>query len=644
LSRSTSRKYFFWYASGRFNPDAFLNRDEFVGIAMEVICTRCISPNTEYEFIEKYFGQDIYFDIDDSNRYFYCVAEADDQNTVRWYDLGQSCQDGTSRFWERPFCPLNRINLEEAVAVLLRNSGIFTIEDNARVVADINAWIITDTLWNDVSPLIDGNPYTFYGYLQKALSYEITEFDDEGNSKNFSLLEADELWNINPQKQITKEEFLKMSYIALRSNNCSEISTDWLALKMNIWEKTCSEGQEDCTRSDLQDPDDTYDFEAEVEGVCESGIDTDTGYIWRFQNVTNWEQEIVYGEYQDDYILRSDGEWRIYLRVLDRCGNTSEVYSTIFVWSPPETETEPDPAEQYIDVDIDVYDDPCNGSSDDCREIDFDEENPDNNIFDFDADVYSSYQSEELVYDWTFTYVGTGKSKNFTTEYVDNFFFDIPWEWLIYLEVTDPEGNTGSEQMTYIVEDISEQYIDVDIDVFDDDCIFSERANCSPIDFDEEAPDNDTFDFDGDVRTSCTIEGISYNWTFTNTTTWDIFNYSWEFIDDILFWRVGVWNILLEVQDWCGNTWSEQMTYIVEDKDEDLWFLDIDIDVYDDDFRKSYILLDFHAWRDRRNNKFLNRICRRFFLWYSVSLEYPSWSYRSRRQYMKWTDDLHSWR
>jgi hypothetical protein len=84
--------------SGQFNPNSPLNRDEFVGISMEVICERCIQPHTEYQFIEKFFNEDVYFDINNSNPYFYCVAQADEQNYVRGYDIGQSCQDGTSRF------------------------------------------------------------------------------------------------------------------------------------------------------------------------------------------------------------------------------------------------------------------------------------------------------------------------------------------------------------------------------------------------------------------------------------------------------------------------------------------------------------------------------------------------------------------
>lgn len=133
-------------SSGKFNPDAYLNRDEFVGIAMEVICERCIAPHTEYDFIQKYQNADIYFDIDNSNAYFYCVALADDQDYVRGYDAGVACQDGSFLAGKRPFCPVNRINKEEALAVLLRNSSIFTIEDNQAVIAQINAGQITTVL------------------------------------------------------------------------------------------------------------------------------------------------------------------------------------------------------------------------------------------------------------------------------------------------------------------------------------------------------------------------------------------------------------------------------------------------------------------------------------------------------------------
>jgi hypothetical protein len=50
---------------------------------MEVICNKCIQPNTEYKFIEAYTAKKVYFDIDERNPYFYCVAEADAKNYVK---------------------------------------------------------------------------------------------------------------------------------------------------------------------------------------------------------------------------------------------------------------------------------------------------------------------------------------------------------------------------------------------------------------------------------------------------------------------------------------------------------------------------------------------------------------------------------
>lgn len=125
-------------ASWKFNPKDLLDRDEFVGIAMEVSCEKCIQPHTEYSFIEAYQWEEIYFDVTQQNPYFYCIAAADENNVVRGYDIGESCQNGSSNPLERPFCPYNQIKLEEAVAVLLRNSGIFTIDDNAGVILKLD--------------------------------------------------------------------------------------------------------------------------------------------------------------------------------------------------------------------------------------------------------------------------------------------------------------------------------------------------------------------------------------------------------------------------------------------------------------------------------------------------------------------------
>jgi len=578
-----------WDATGRFNPQALLNRDEFVGISMEVICERCIQPHTEFRFIEKYVNEDVYFDISNTNPYFYCVAEADDKNYVRWYGIGEVCQNGTSQIWERPFCPENTINLEEAIAVLLRNSWIFTIWDNSRVVENIRNGTITQTLWNDVLPAdSDNNPYTFYGYLQKALEYEITEYDTLWNEKILKLLELDINWNVNPKKQITKEEFLRISYIALKSNSCSDIETSNLALDMIIWDKTCDwSNTSECTISELNDPEDTYDFESIIEWACESGINDPSGYIWRFQNLDSWNQQIRYWRYIDNYEFLSIWEWRIYLRVTDTCGNSSEIYSTIYI---PDEETSED--EDVIDVDIFVYEDECSANID-CDTIDFYREDPDeDDIFDFEWEVETSCQTGIISYRWIFTHWETNNIFRYNGEYIDDIFLWTPWKWNIVLNVIDGCGQTGSETLTYIVPEIDddwnyENYIDIDIDVYDDDCNLIDW--CEEIFFDsQEENTDDIYDFHETIITSCTIVWFMYNWEFTRQWSNETYSFTTAYIDNFDFASVGVWDIILTVTDSCGQIASEEMTYVVVDtSDESLsvtieadpisWFEDLEV-------------------------------------------------------------------
>ena len=57
---------------------------------------------------------------------------------------------------------------------------------------DIIAGNITENLSDDVSPTNpDGTPYTFYGYLRKALEFEISEFDADGIEKIYTMLERE---------------------------------------------------------------------------------------------------------------------------------------------------------------------------------------------------------------------------------------------------------------------------------------------------------------------------------------------------------------------------------------------------------------------------------------------------------------------
>lgn len=320
--------------NGKLNPEKLLARDEFVGISIEVICKKCIQPNTALDLLESYTGKDIYFDINEKNKYFYCVAEADAKDYVRGYVAWDKCEDGTYKIWERPFCSNNTITREEAYAVILRNSKILTIEENEKILQEIKNGTITESLSQDViAQNLDKTPYTFYGYFKKALEYELVEYDNLWNKKIYKLLEKKDN-KIYPKKAVTKEEFIYMAYIALRANNCKEdVVKNDIALKMKIYDKSCTNSSQNCNLSNLKDSNNTYDFKALVETTCEKWVKDKEWYIWRFYNTSSWEKIIKYGSYIDNYSFLTNGTWEVYLRVIDNCWNTAEVFSTIVVSS-----------------------------------------------------------------------------------------------------------------------------------------------------------------------------------------------------------------------------------------------------------------------------------------------------------------------
>lgn len=318
----------------RFNPQKLLNRDEFVWIMMEVSCNKCIAPNVQYDFLQKYENKPLFFDINRTNKYFYCIAWADDSGYVSWYQAWTKCEDWTLRQDEKPFCPNNTIILEEALAIILKSSWILTNSEADLVRMKIASWEITQNLANDVSPKnLDWSIYSFYPDFQKALDYQVVEYDKNWNEKIYKLVEVVNN-KLRPKQAITKEDFLRISYVALRSNSCSEKSNDKLGLEINIYDKSCNLSiLWTCNISNLSWNQKVFDFYWNVALPYGDTINNDTWYIWRFYNYNTGEEIIKYWKYIDNYDFLKDWDYRVFLRAITANWNTAEVYNSINISS-----------------------------------------------------------------------------------------------------------------------------------------------------------------------------------------------------------------------------------------------------------------------------------------------------------------------
>jgi len=295
----------------RFNPKKLLNRDEFVWISMEVTCKRCISPNTDFRLLKEHSKTQTFFDVSKDNKNFYCIAESDRLWYVKWYDEWYKCEWKQAVKWERPFCVDNKITLDEALAVILRNSGIFSVEDNKNVLSKIYSWEITENLAEDVfAKNTLWQVYTFYGYLKKALDFQIKKVDKDWKEKIYKLLEKKNN-KIYPYKNISKEDFLKIAYIALETNSCIKKENDF-AVNIQVIKKS----------------DNLFDLKSIIYWECSKWIKK---YDWTFFNINNWDEIKKEWKNIEDYKFLSNWKWRILLEVEDNCWKKASSYSTIYI-------------------------------------------------------------------------------------------------------------------------------------------------------------------------------------------------------------------------------------------------------------------------------------------------------------------------
>lgn len=315
-------------SSGKFNPKQLLNRDDFVGILVEVSCEKCIQPNVSSNLLTQHKDTELFFDISKSNKNYYCIAEAKEKKYVKWYEVSSVCNDGSSRNWEIPFCPNNNIILEEALAIVMRASGIMSISEEQNILNQIQSGRITEPLsWDVTTHNTDWKINSFYPYIQKALNYEVVDYDANGNKYTYPLLEKTGNF-INPKKNINKEEFLKIAFVALKSNSCYEKKENTLAVAMEILDKICQQWQLNCSKAITVWNEDTFDFKPLL-GVPDNNKNQ---YIWRFQHPKTWEIFNKYNKYVDNQLLKENGKWNIFLRVIAPNGDTWEANGQIYIW------------------------------------------------------------------------------------------------------------------------------------------------------------------------------------------------------------------------------------------------------------------------------------------------------------------------
>ncbi len=336
----------------KFNPKQLLNRDEFVGIVMKVSCEECISPNVSYDLSKKYAQVDqLFFDLSKNNKYFYCIASAKDSWYVKWYDVWTSCENWESADWQAPFCPQNTIILEEALAVIMRASWILNNYEAEIIRSKIYSGEITKDLSKDVSPKNDdGSVYSFYPDFEKALSYQIVEYDNYWNMKTSNLINEAEY--LRPKQAITKEKFLQIAYVAMKWNSCIDREDSNIWLKMKIYDKECSLNNiESCNISSLKWNNKIYDFFGDVSISWDDKISTKEQYIWRFYNYETWEEIKKYWKFLDNYDFLDSWDYIVYLRVISDNWNTAEVYNNINIWNKDSEENDFDNLKVLIDAD-----------------------------------------------------------------------------------------------------------------------------------------------------------------------------------------------------------------------------------------------------------------------------------------------------
>lgn len=412
---------------GNFNPNGVLTRDEFVWIVTEVSCKECIQPDVDFSFVTKYSNKNIFFDVAKTDKYFYCIADAYESWRIRWYQEWTSCQNWVQRDWEKPFCPKNDIILEEALAIIMRASNVLSLQEAEDIRKEVLSWKSFPILpWNIWPYLKTGWVYSFYPDFKKAFEYSFSDFDKDWNEKKIKFLDFTR--SIDPKRVVTREDFLRMSYIALQNNSCLRKKREDFWLRMEVFDKTCSEDKANCPYSKLYWTEKIFDFRA----VTSREDDKDYIYDWRFYNYRTWEEIFRKWKYLDNYDFLNPWKYRVTLTVDSRKGDVSEVYNDIKIFEEKILKVD----DSSWDLKLKIFDKSCSTTKEICDLADF---SWNETVFDLRWEYPWDYRSG-YDYTWKIYSYNTWKQDLTIWKHIDNYDFETPWKYRLELTLSLPDN------------------------------------------------------------------------------------------------------------------------------------------------------------------------------------------------------------
>lgn len=563
-----------WSLNWKFEPDSFIERSDFIWVVVESSCKKCIQPTPSPEFVGLYGDREPFFDVSTNDKNFYCISYAKDELIVLWYEPGTQCLNWDVKQWERPFCPDNYVTREEALAVLLRNSSIFSVEENMIIKAQIDTGKITEPLADDVWPKEDWVTNTFYWYFKKALEYSHNEsrVDDEWNiiSHNYKLVETVD-WKLFPDRRITKEEYLSMAYIIFRANNCNfDAADDDFALSITPYDKSCTEGDSFCATSDLK-WDVIYDFDATIDEFAEWEYECNWNfsYLWWPSMDYIW---YIPWNYIDDYFFWDrywdilEWKWRVTVVCEDEKNNASTSYVELnIVWEKEEEEPDdPDPV-------VNPQPTPNQEPIPDVTPLWISSSvSPNSGYAPLSVRMKWITEDTGYSYEWNYDWK-TSYSKN--VDYV----FTSPWSYPVEFSAIKPNWESySSKSVVTVYSEASEIYsLASKIEIYDKDCV--KWWTCSPV-------DTNGWDTVYDIRwflywSNYQIPDSSYIWTLDYL--WEVpgqyvWTFVWTYIDNYTFknnsWELleWEWKITLRGLDTYWNTTKSEATVFISEDIEPL--------------------------------------------------------------------------